>query len=1286
MASRITRWYHSALNLFRLYPVKRLIFALIMLATVIILTVWGDRIAGRILDRELAPLLARELGLPVELAPIQARLWQLKARSPKLVMGDPDDPAVVAHEVEVAIPLKALLRGEVRLRSAAARDLMVRPSRWPSSGDPLPDNYQFLEPWLPNKLQLDQGAYVTEAGTRYPVRQAQWIRHRDGGASVDWLEDRSAGVLELTAELESLADLLDLAPIALDISMQAEGEADSTVSLSSTVKPDEHQGYKLDMTLEHAGMQALIVTGHSQAWRLPDHSRTSMDMLDIKQLQQLIGFYSKAGSASTTTFLASSLPRLSLPDHRGKVSIAEIQLGDEAGTETNFEFETSAHGLDILSLSSKGPEAVATGSIGILSDEQGWQLSVQLDLEPRLNASGSIARQFIGADWFWQAGHTKLDGKGANWGDLLHSMQGLVRLQGQHRGKSATPVSLLAQLDNNPEKLVLDQIDIAIGSGRITGFLELAGDERRHLSGNIQADQLDLYFLFDETDLEPEPGMPMPTFLELQPDIDVDIAAHIDGMTFPGLSLTKADLSYKRTPNFARLLATITGKQEGTLGLDLSATGEPGKPFDMTLAMQLERLNIPGMFEQDSLLFSRSSGTIKLHSRGSRLREIFEAMAGDADLTLEVRSDDDWQRPAQLEEKLQFAGNATLVIEDQQILGVAFSDIDLTSTQQEITGKLSVVSQRTPWFIAELQAQKLDVQGLLNLLPETTASADRADLLTAIRDVGSLQVSIDASSVNATQFIQRGAGAPLEDFHLKLTSGPNLMQIDRLDFTLEGSSIASKGVLKWQDKRASFSADVRTSNFNLDRFLLEKQDFAAVPVSGTAALESEGETFSELLANLSGHVDLSGDQPVAAEDLKQRREIQVTIRRIKGGMHADISKLLLGQSDLTGSVRYLTTTPPQLEIKVNSGSFSLVPWEASAQDDKAAAPAAGDKTAKPSLIGSAADTSAKFVGRALSAPSRLLMGPGEAPAGEKYFSSEALPFEKLQNVHASIEGHMNAVTGLDHIVRDLSVNGTLKNGQLELKVNAGNLNGGTADIELSVNARATPPTLKLNTHFDKVGGIPGRDSYPKTGVLSLNSVGNSMAEIASKLNGQAFLELGEGPFNYSNLAFLSADVAARASRTLMPGVEKSKPRLECALTMANFKDGQGITPHGYAARTQEANLIGRIEVDLKKEMLQLQFDSRSREGVGLAVGNVFSNTIQIKGPLTDPQIVPKTTGLAWRGWAAFMTAGLSVVGESVLKRALAAENPCKAIRKDIQKTVCGTDQPLASSPQVCPRS
>jgi hypothetical protein len=135
--------------------------------------------------------------------------------------------------------------------------------------------------------------------------------------------------------------------------------------------------------------------------------------------------------------------------------------------------------------------------------------------------------------------------------------------------------------------------------------------------------------------------------------------------------------------------------------------------------------------------------------------------------------------------------------------------------------------------------------------------------------------------------------------------------------------------------------------------------------------------------------------------------------------------------------------------------------------------------------------------------------------------------------------------------------------------------------------------------------------------------------------------------------------------------------------LGQFQQGIGVTPYGYAIRTRRANLIGRIDVDLIKERIELRFDSRSRKGAGLSVGNVFSNTVRLQGPLTSPSIVPNTTSLLWRGWAAVMTAGISVVGESVLKRALVAETPCENIRKEIQEGVCSGDNPV-TSPMVCP--
>ena len=211
-----------------------------------------------------------------------------------------------------------------------------------------------------------------------------------------------------------------------------------------------------------------------------------------------------------------------------------------------------------------------------------------------------------------------------------------------------------------------------------------------------------------------------------------------------------------------------------------------------------------------------------------------------------------------------------------------------------------------------------------------------------------------------------------------------------------------------------------------------------------------------------------------------------------------------------------------------------------------------------------------------------------------------------------------------------------------------------------------------------------QSGFPRSGFLALSSRGRSQAELAANLNGVAYAELGRGPMDYGSLTFLSADMGTRMFRALIPGAETRTPEMRCGVTLGKFTDGIGITPYGYAARTQSANLMGEMEVDLRKERLNIRFQSRSREGVGISISNAFSNTVTIQGPLTEPEIVPNTRGMLVRGWAAFLTAGISMLGESMFNRVLASANPCDEIRNEIRKELCPVDPILATSPLVCP--
>ena len=1255
-------------------PVKRPIIAATILICILILTVWGDRIAGRALDDQLGPLLTRELGLPVSLAPINARLWRLKASTAKLVMGDPNDPAVVATDVTVTLAWSDLFNREIRLVTASGSDLMLNISRWPSSGGPLPENYYFLDQWIPKSLTLDSGRYVAEDGFTFPVTNAQWRRTRDGGAQVQWSQTYNQRDIAESATLDSLQGLLGLKPIAVDIALESPGQADSKIQMQATIKPDTASGYVLQGDIQALGIQGKVTTGNDTAWRLPATSTTHIEKMEPDKLVSLYQSYSEpAKDEPSLAPLANKLPLLQLPEHRGTVAINEIRVGDEVGKDTAFTFTSSAHGLQVSELTSSGPKGIFNGTLSLQSDNQGWTLASDAQLQAT-QADTSMAAQYLGADWMWQTGEAQLKGNGNTWGELLYSLHGNIDLQGHHQGENKTAVKISAQVENRPGAFSLDQLHIQLGDGSIQGTASLSGSGRRLFKTDITATGMHLDFLFEEADDSRPAGIAIPEYLAFFPQLDVEAYIVATDLQVPVMQLAKADISFQRNPEGGQLNVEANGTHGGKIGLLLKAKTPSGKLNTVDLTTQLEKVDIPGLFQQDTLFHSRSTGYFEFESRGEGLVNIFLALRGKAKLDMEFRSDDDWERATSKEEQLQFSGDTALIISDERILGLKIDNLDIDSIQQDITGSVSIEAERKPWLEASFEAERLDVNGLLALAPQRAEGSGQTDLLDSARRMGAANLSLQAKSVKLRDI-------PLTNLALQVSSAADLFSIERLDFALEGRPLKSNGKLSWKGDTAQFNASAALSGFDLDRFIIYDPDTAHVPVSGSLHLSSEGKTMDDMLANLQGKVSLAADKKPGDNAKKLRRQLEMQITRKSDGMHAQISELILGRNDLAGSVRFHRGSPPLLEVEIEGGSIWLSTWEDSA--DLAKTEATQKKSG--STISEAASKSADFVGSVLRSPARLLGGPGEAAPGDKLFSSEPLPLAAMKKYNASIKGHLDALHSNEGTANDLQVSAQLKDGSLNVDLSVGNVNRGTASGTFALDTRPATPTADLEWTFEKVYGAPDTPGFPNSGYAKLSSYGASEAELAGHLTGQVYLEAGRGPFDYQRDSLLNAEVASTMIQALIPGQGKREPELECAVSLAVFKDGVGFTPYGYAARTDKANLLGRIEVDLKKEMLQLQIDSRSREGVGISVSSVFSNTVQVKGPLTNPQIVPNTTGILWRGWAAFMTAGLSVVGESVIKRALASEDPCLAIKKQIRKNICDTQQPAAASLLVCPK-
>ena len=146
---------------------------------VLALVFWGQRILEKTLDAELPKLLTSELGIPVTLAPVRASITRLTVHTPKLVMGNVQNPALLATNVSISLEWSDLLAREIRLRRAAGTSVTVNPSLWPANDNPWPSDYSFLEPFLPQYLALEQLHYV-DNGRSYSISRPQWQRNALG--------------------------------------------------------------------------------------------------------------------------------------------------------------------------------------------------------------------------------------------------------------------------------------------------------------------------------------------------------------------------------------------------------------------------------------------------------------------------------------------------------------------------------------------------------------------------------------------------------------------------------------------------------------------------------------------------------------------------------------------------------------------------------------------------------------------------------------------------------------------------------------------------------------------------------------------------------------------------------------------------------------------------------------------------------------------------------------------------------------------------------------------------
>jgi uncharacterized protein involved in outer membrane biogenesis len=234
--------------------------------------------------------------------------------------------------------------------------------------------------------------------------------------------------------------------------------------------------------------------------------------------------------------------------------------------------------------------------------------------------------------------------------------------------------------------------------------------------------------------------------------------------------------------------------------------------------------------------------------------------------------------------------------------------------------------------------------------------------------------------------------------------------------------------------------------------------------------------------------------------------------------------------------------------------------------------------------------------------------------------------------------------------------------------------GGRIAGHAVVDGRGTKPQLDVELHGRdlRLGILAAQDQdHSSTPPVELNVVmkgsGVTRREMASSLDGKIRFFQGEGFIDDAGISFFLSDFLTELIGVLNPFAEtRDYTQLDCSVIAADIVSGQ-VAVEPVIIHTRQITITSQGKVDLDTESIDLSFNSKPREGLGLSAGALINPFIKVGGKLASPMIEldPKSTVVS--GGVAVATVGLSILAKSMSDRFLSSKDPCGDARKEIEK-------------------
>lgn len=302
----------------------------------------------------------------------------------------------------------------------------------------------------------------------------------------------------------------------------------------------------------------------------------------------------------------------------------------------------------------------------------------------------------------------------------------------------------------------------------------------------------------------------------------------------------------------------------------------------------------------------------------------------------------------------------------------------------------------------------------------------------------------------------------------------------------------------------------------------------------------------------------------------------------------------------------------------------------------------------------------------------------DKPAGDDQpFLERELSTEALQGLDGSVRLNVRRLHLVAIELEQFSLDAALDKGHLKLTMGAENERL-SADVDLK--PVGTEWQLALN-HKGKMdlGELIDRKKYgedksqaPVELEFHLEGTGNSPAKLLQSAEGQFLMVIGEGELSETISRHLPlGSVLYTLMNTLVKEKDQTKDedhgKLECVVVQLDIAKGIATSGKGLALRTDQMNILGGGALKLKTGEIDLQFKTARRKGLGITLVGVADRLVSVTGTLDEPTVSLNVGTAAAYGAAAWATAGLSVLADSIFTRMTAFSNPCDHVLKATRK-------------------